>query len=357
VVGSGGAGFTAAGGQVFGAGSRQGNDGGNSSFNNINAYGGGGGGAYWESQLGVTNGRPGGSGGGGGWNNNASTSGGSGNRITGSSTPAPTQGNDGGSGPTSTYTTHGGGGAGGVGGSSNGPTSGSGGPGIISNISGLSVYYGAGGGGGAQSLTAGLGGTGGGGNGSNNVNASGNSEGQNATGIGAGGGGMAISIGYAGSGGSGIVVVRYTTSSQTLNQPYSYTGLALNNSDGVRGAANGTPISASNGISQANVGGTATFPIGIPYSTLRVIYGDMANGNLGNKDGGAVLSINGSNVTSTATIGTDGYNAAYSKYYDASNGILNSIGISAGVSGSHQAFIFAIIVDGIKITATGPTWT
>jgi hypothetical protein len=138
---------------------------------------------------------------------------------------------------------------------------------------------------------------------------------------------------------------------------YTYTGLALNNLDGVRGAANGTSINASNSGAQSNVGGTATFSSGIPYTTLRVIYGNMANGQLGNKDSGATLAINGSNVTSTGVYGNDGYNASYVKYYDASNGTLNSIGIGAGVGGSHETVIAAIIINGTKLNATGPTWS
>jgi hypothetical protein len=138
---------------------------------------------------------------------------------------------------------------------------------------------------------------------------------------------------------------------------YTYTGLALNNSNGIQGAANGTSINASNAGAQSNIGGTATFSSGIPYTTLRVIYGNMANGALGDKNSGATLAINGSNVTSTGVYGNDGYNASYVKYYDASNGTLNSIGIGAGVGGSHETVIAAIIVNGVKITATGPTWS
>jgi len=154
-----------------------------------------------------------------------------------------------------------------------------------------------------------------------------------------------------------IVATSQTVTISDTSTAVTYTGFALNNADGVRGAANGTSINASNAGSQSNVGGTATFSSGIPYTTLRVIYGNMANGALGNKDSGATLSVNGSNVTSTGTYGTDGYSSSYTKYYDASNGTLNSIGISAGVGGSHETYIGAIIINGVKITATGPTWS
>ena len=158
---------------------------------------------------------------------------------------------------------------------------------------------------------------------------------------------------------SGTIVATSSTvtiADTSLSIPV-YTGYALNNLDGVRGAANGTSINASNSGSQANVGGTATFTTGIPFTTLRVIYGNMANGSLGNPAGGAVLSINGSAIGATGTYGTDGYSSSYTKYYDTSSGTLNSIGISAGVGGSHETVISAIIINGTKLTATGPTWS
>ena len=139
---------------------------------------------------------------------------------------------------------------------------------------------------------------------------------------------------------------------------YTYTGLALNRSagNGGGGAADGGTVQSGNAGAQPNVGGTATFTTGIPYTTLRVVYGNMANGSLGNSASGAVLSINGSNVSATGTYGLNGYPSNYIKYYDASNGTLNSIGISAGVGGSHETHIAAIIVDGSKILATGPEY-
>ena len=139
---------------------------------------------------------------------------------------------------------------------------------------------------------------------------------------------------------------------------YTYTGYALNRSagNGGGGAADGGTVQSGNAGAQPNVGGTATFSTGIAYSTLRVVYGNMANGQLGNSASGAVLSINGSNVTAAGTYSSNGYSATYIKYYDASNGTLNSIGISAGVGGSHESHIAAIIVDGSKIWASGPEY-
>ena len=141
---------------------------------------------------------------------------------------------------------------------------------------------------------------------------------------------------------------------------YEYTGYALNRSaaNGGGGAADGGTVQSGNAGSQPNPPSTATatFTTGIPYTTLRVIYGNMANGALGNSSSGATLYINGSGVSATGTYGSNGYPSAYIKYYDASNGTLNSIGISAGVSGSHESHIAAIIIDGNKLLATGPEY-
>ena len=55
---------------------------------------------------------------------------------------------------------------------------------------------------------------------------------------------------------------------------YTYTGYALNRSagNGGGGAADGGTVQSGNAGAQSNVGGTATFSTGIPYSTLRVGY-------------------------------------------------------------------------------------
>jgi hypothetical protein len=137
----------------------------------------------------------------------------------------------------------------------------------------------------------------------------------------------------------------------------TYTGHPLNNADG-NGCADGGTIDLdyNTGKSQPNTAGTATFSSGIPYSTLQVIFGDAANGQLGTVSG-AQLSINGSTVTAQGMISSNGYNGSYHMSYTASNGTLNSIGISGGQIGSHQAYIFAIIIDGSMLNATGPTWS
>ena len=155
--------------------------------------------------------------------------------------------------------------------------------------------------------------------------------------------------------GGGIARARGATGAS-----YTYTGYALNRSagNGGGGAADGGTVQSGNAGSQSNPPSTATatFGTGIAYTTLRVVYGNMANGQLGNSASGATLYINGSGVTAAGTYSSNGYNASYIKYYDASNGTLNSIGISAGVSGSHESHIAAIILDGSKLLATGPEY-
>ena len=143
-------------------------------------------------------------------------------------------------------------------------------------------------------------------------------------------------------------------------EAYVYTGYALNRSsgNGGGGAADGGTVQSGNAGSQSNPPSTATatFTTGIPYTTLTVVYGNMANGQLGNSNSGATLYINGSGVSAAGTYNQNGYNPSYIKYYTASNGTLNSIGISAGASGSHESHIAAIIIDGNKLLATGPEY-
>jgi len=101
----------------------------------------------------------------------------------------------------------------------------------------------------------------------------------------------------------------------------------------------------------ANVGyngtGTATFTPGIAYNSLTVYYGNMANGSLGNPASGAVLYINGSGVGANGVTGDCGYNSNYVKYFTTNTpGVLNSIGVSAPVGGSHDSGIYEIIING-----------
>jgi len=179
---------------------------------------GGGGGAISQtaggSALGAAAGNGGSGGGGSTWTNSINTvspqAAGTGNRETGTSTPAPSQGNPGGNGgppSTSTASCGGGGGAGGAG--SAGPSvgvGGAGGSGTTSSITGISSTY-AGGGGGAGTSTLGSGGPGGGGNGGSPT--TGATSATYSTGGGGGGGSGAVPAYLGGNGGSGIVVVRY----------------------------------------------------------------------------------------------------------------------------------------------------
>ena len=169
----------------------------------LEAIGGGGGGNANNGGYSFAN-MCGGSGGGGGGQN----SGFAGNGTDG-------QGTIGGLTLNGSYAAGGGGGAGGAGGMGTIAThGGDGGPGILYDITGEPVYYGAGGGGGTCSMAdgtrAGLGGLGGGGAGQFNQGASG----EDATGYGCGGGGKGNGAGNytgtSGAGSKGVVIIRYT---------------------------------------------------------------------------------------------------------------------------------------------------
>ena len=167
----------------------------NSVFSTITAYGGGYGGGSSP-----THGSSGGSGGGGvGWAGTpvgyGTYSGSAGGGIYNSS---PRQGYDGGAGSTGyaeTGGSGGGGGAGGVGGVATNEYGGNGGNGLASDITGSSITYA--GGGGGWGTYSGSGRAGGGNGGGNSAQAN--------TGSGGGGG----RSGNGGSGGSGIVILKY----------------------------------------------------------------------------------------------------------------------------------------------------
>jgi hypothetical protein len=185
VVGAGGTGNTGS--------TVPGINGGTSWFAQVSAIGGGGGGSRNTDAY---RGQFGGSGGGGGQRDDVYPNFGFG---------IPGQGNYGGSGANSPSANGGGGGggAGGVGQDSPGTTTGgNGGVGIVSTITGSSVYYG-GGGGGSGTSTGGTGGTGGGASGVTGA------TGNNATPNTGGGGGGAGTTG--GNGGSGVVIISIPT--------------------------------------------------------------------------------------------------------------------------------------------------
>jgi hypothetical protein len=195
--------------------------GGNSSFNNIIAYGGGRGGAGNSSSS--PNAYVAGSGGsgGGGVRPDAGSSFANGGSGTAS------QGNSGGSQVSGDGDGGGGGGAASAG--TSGGSGSQGGTGSISSITGSSVYYSAGGGGGrgaSGGWVSNNGGAGGGGVGGAKTN---NAFGTNASTYGSGGGGAGASAGdngifaKGGNGGSGVVIVAYPDTEQALTIPGTLT--------------------------------------------------------------------------------------------------------------------------------------
>ncbi len=178
-----------AGGSGGGAIPTNGNDGQNSAFNTLTAYGGG------HGSRDNVNGGNGGSGGGGG-----GPTGLGGVGVGG-------QGYGGGDGMFGINGGGGGGGCGGVGGSATPTNGGNGGNGCTYTISGSAVTYAGGGGAGVtvDGGTGGIGGSGGGGDHASNAIAN----------TGGGGGGGDYPSLQGGSGGSGIVIVSYPTGSLT----------------------------------------------------------------------------------------------------------------------------------------------
>jgi len=175
----------------------------------ITSQGGGAGGSRTNPTATGFAGQPGGSGG-GGHVDSAGVTGGTGNRVTGTSTPAPSQGNPGGTNPGGSNDRGSGGGGASASGDIGGVGSpGKGGDGLSSAITGITTHYAGGGGAGCGPSTpvAGTGGLGGGGAGARgNVGNPPATPGTTATG---GGGGGGADDANGGSGGSGIVVVRY----------------------------------------------------------------------------------------------------------------------------------------------------
>lgn len=106
----------------------------------------------------------------------------------------------------------------------------------------------------------------------------------------------------------------------------------------------------------SNTAATFTFDPSVTYkNSIRVIYGNMKNGALGDPTQGAILYINGVAVTTgrgvwtTAPYDTSG---RYTKFwlYEGS-GVLESIGIDAGLCCSHESFIGEVIIDGEYLQA------
>jgi len=175
----------------------------NSVFGSITSTGGG----FGAGQEFGRNGGAGGSGGGASGSYNGM------NGTGGAASPSG-QGNAGGSTsggtPSVAYAAAGGGGAGAAGGSNTGSgVAGAGGAGLANSYSGTSVTYAGGGGGSADPQSGGAGGSGGGGNGANTGTA-----GAGSVNTGGGGGGVWNPNGTGGAGGSGIVIARYSGTTQ-----------------------------------------------------------------------------------------------------------------------------------------------
>ena len=207
---------------TVGSGGPLGNNGSSSIFSTITSQGGGRGGTdpdYFGPTTGT--GFPGGSG--GGARSNTTASGGSGSSVTGTNTPAPSQGNPGGSnvGGAGAVGGSGGGGAGAAGGPVGpGASATAGGVGLqypqftgpligVPALAPLSGYFAGGGGGGNAEPTGATfapGGLGGGGNGQSGN--SGTSPSPGTANSGGGGGGAGPGSG-GGTGGPGIVIIRY----------------------------------------------------------------------------------------------------------------------------------------------------
>jgi sugar lactone lactonase YvrE len=173
-----------------------GNNGSNSAFHTIVSLGGGGGGGH------NTPGNSGGSGGGGGGRTSALGGAGTSGQgyAGGRSTSSGTANDDSGGG---------GGGAGGAGNAGSNTVGGPGGTGLLSAITGESIYYAGGGGGGSEDGIAGVGGQGGGGSGVGNVTADGRPGEENTGGGGGGAAQTSTATQRGGNGGSGVVIVRY----------------------------------------------------------------------------------------------------------------------------------------------------
>ena len=151
-------------------------------------------------------------------------------------------------------------------------------------------------------------------------------------------------------------IMQVIASAGPFSSSYTYTGYALNNSSGGGAADGGSYAQAGGNNGQGDVGGTATFNVGIPYTTLRVLYGNMANGQLGNSASGAVLSINGSNVSATGTYNQDGYNPVTLSIMMLLMELWAQLEFKQAVSGSFGSAIYAIIIDSSKLLATGPEY-
>jgi hypothetical protein len=83
------------------------------------------------------------------------------------------------------------------------------------------------------------------------------------------------------------------------------------------------------------------------YSSIVVIYGNIANGNLGDWSGlHSTLYINGVGVAATSSVAPP-FSQTYSVNYTSTiPGVLQSIGVSPGVTYQYESNICQILLDG-----------
>ena len=129
----------------------------------------------------------------------------------------------------------------------------------------------------------------------------------------------------------------------TRRDKYQFTGLDISSLFNNAYGSGGSPA-----------GGTATFTNPIPYNTLEIMYGNMANGSFGVITSGATLSVNGSTVAATSLAPSPPFDQRFAKsYFTNTPGTLTSVGISADVSGSYQSQLLAILVNGVVLQNPG----
>ncbi|MBU3577884.1 autotransporter-associated beta strand repeat-containing protein, partial [Polynucleobacter sp. UK-Kesae-W10] len=269
---------------------------------NVDAVGGGGG-AYY-SNNGLSGGSGGGAGGGGAGSGGSGTSG---------------QGNAGGAAPSSLAAAGGGGGAGGPGSAGNNSytlgavAGGNGGPGLASNITGSTVYYGAGGGG-SSGAYGGSGGLGGGGNGGTYIIAGANSAAVAGSGYGSGGGGGYGTILNGANGSAGTVILSYYA---------SYT-FAINAGSG--------KVSITNNVNPTTANANYLKSISIASTNTTSIISGNINGTSSltfNGTSAGVLQLSGSNTYTGGTTVSGGILAISA---DANLGAVPSIATPASVT-------------------------
>lgn len=278
-----------------------------STFNNLTALGGGSGG-NWNGNDGLD----GGNGGGGG------------KLVNGLSLLG--QGNDGGVGADGAANSDGGGGGGGhgeVGAAGTTSVGGKGGNGSIYNISGTNQWYAGGGGGGRFSGSAGIGGEGGGGDGDTSA-----TNGENGTAnTGGGGGGSGFQRG--GNGGSGIAIFRYDR-----------------NQDAPGNTTITTAVTGDSDTQLYNISETKSFSLTPTGATNNVIF----NTTCVDYDAEIIIYWTEDTIKYTETV-NDGFanmTIQYTPSFNITSGILNSTYNLIDFPLHDYAGIMGVLVDGVN---------